>query len=120
MTRPLKKIELDPEIWIRGYDMGGSFLLRKSDRHLCCMGFASEAYGIDLESMTKEGTDFEICQVDEIPNCPAALMVVDEAESCIYGINDNTDEISDKKRVAKLNRNLMELKAPFRFTLKGE
>ncbi len=126
MTAKLKQIELDRNTWIRGdsdKNYGETFLLRHEDGHMCCMGFAAKAYGVDLDSI-----DRQMHQVFEIPDCPKALMTVeDQEEYDIYTINDtgsigyenqNITIADDKQRVALLNKTLVEAKAPFRFFLK--
>lgn len=39
MTKPLTVV-IQRENWIRGEDPSDSFLLRESDRKMCCLGFA--------------------------------------------------------------------------------
>lgn len=54
MAEPIKKVVVDEQKWLHGETSEDSFLLRASDRKMCCLGFACVQGGVeegDLEQV---------------------------------------------------------------------
>jgi hypothetical protein len=133
MDKELRIIELDPDVWLRGGDVGG-VLLRQIDgrRRQCCIGVACTAFGVADEVIDTVG-----CVVDlEVTALPGPLMqlaeIVDESGdwvsdyerikddglTAVYRLNDAAEITDDDERIARINAELAEADASFRFALK--
>lgn len=62
---PAMKLIIDREKWLRGEGPDDSFLLRRDDKKMCCLGFYALACGLD---------QIDICQTREPANIVGLLV----------------------------------------------
>ena len=93
-------VKLDPERWHRGMGVTDSYLLRREDHKMCCMGFACIGVGVKLPDLLQVPAVRKLMHLDKIPDwwCETSGPIMS-----LYAINDNPNYESDEARVKDLN-----------------
>jgi len=56
----MKKLTIQRSKWLRGEGPGQSYLIRRTDQKMCCLGFFGLACGLNPERMTDVGSPIGI------------------------------------------------------------
>lgn len=60
---PAMKLIIDREKWLRGEESDNSFLLRKEDKKMCCLGFYALACGLDQIDICQKREPVNVCSL---------------------------------------------------------
>lgn len=110
---------LNPKTWLRGEGSSNSYLLRRGDGKMCCMGQLALRCGVPAEDLLGEH-EVEVDVIDKARSTAGRAILEEfagnEFEEVIYRTNDGTD-MPDATRVKLLNKHLRDAGMRFRFAL---
>lgn len=81
------KVVVREKEWLNG-DPAHSYLLRKTDGLMCCLGFACEAAGVPREQLVGRGTPLNLLE-QRVLNVPRLEALPEALAGLVVG-NDNT------------------------------
>ena len=82
----MKKIIIDRETWLRGEGKDNSFLLRGSDKKMCCLGFYFNQCGVSEETLLNKGSPMCLGEA----NLPKETLWLRGVAGTLMAINDST------------------------------
>lgn len=106
------KFTVDRETWLRGEGPSDSYLLRGTDRNMCCLGFLAKACAYSDADIIGSSAPSTVAVLKGVNNFPKSLVELTGSNGLVNSMlclkimkaNDRLSDDEDESREEKLTR----------------